>query len=38
MSIPLRDLPPGRYDWQVSVTEATGRKAAFWQVPIAIVP
>jgi hypothetical protein len=38
LSIPLQDLPPGRYDWQVSVIEPTSRKAAFWQVPIAIVP
>jgi VWFA-related protein len=38
LSIPLHDLPPGRYDWQVSVLEPAGRKAAFWQVPIAIVP
>ena len=38
LSIPLQDLPPGRYDWQVSVIEPTGRKAAFWQTPIAIVP
>ena len=38
LSIPLRGLPPGRYDWQVSVIEPIGRKAAFWQVPIAIVP
>jgi VWFA-related protein len=38
LSIPLQDLSPGRYDWQMSVIEPTGRKAAFWQVPIAIVP
>jgi hypothetical protein len=29
---------PGRYDWQVSVIDPTGRRAAFWQAPIAIVP
>lgn len=38
LSIPLQKLSPGRYDWQVSVIEPTGRKAAFWQTPIAIVP
>jgi VWFA-related protein len=38
LRIPLQDLSPGRYDWQVSVIEPAGRKAAFWQVPIAIVP
>ena len=38
MNIPLRDLPAGRYDWQLSVIEPTGRRAAFWQAPIAIVP
>jgi len=38
LSIPLQSLPPGRYDWQVSVIEPTGRKAAFRQTPIAIVP
>ena len=32
----LHDLPPGRYDWQVSVIEPAARKAAFWQAPIAI--
>jgi VWFA-related protein len=37
-SIPLRDLAPGRYDWQVSVIEPAGGKAGFWQTPIAIVP
>jgi hypothetical protein len=36
--IPLQDLSPGRYDWQVSVIEPTGRKAAFWQTSIAIGP
>jgi hypothetical protein len=38
LRIPLQDLPPGRYDWQMSVIEPTGQKAAFWQTPIAIVP
>jgi predicted nuclease with RNAse H fold len=38
LRIPLQDLRPGRYDWQVSVIEPAGGKAAFWQTPIAIVP
>jgi VWFA-related protein len=38
LSIPLDGLDPGRYDCQVTVLEPTGRKAAFWQAPIAVVP
>jgi hypothetical protein len=38
MAIPLSELPPGRYDWQVTVIEPAGRKAAFSQVQVAIVP
>jgi hypothetical protein len=38
MSIPLDGLQPGRYDCQVSVLEPNGRKVAFWQAPIAVVP
>jgi hypothetical protein len=38
LTIPLHGLLPGRYDVQLSVIEPTGRKAAFWQEPIAIVP
>jgi VWFA-related protein len=38
LSIPLRSLPPGRYDCQVTVLEPTGQKVAFWGAPIAIVP
>ena len=37
-TVPLAKLPPGRYDCQVVVIEPTGKKAAFWQAPIAIVP
>jgi hypothetical protein len=36
--VPLEGLPPGRYDCQVTVIEPAGRRAAFWQTPIAIVP
>lgn len=38
MSIPLGDLSPGRYDWQVTVIEPSSPRAAFSQVPVAIVP
>ncbi len=37
-AVPLDGLSPGRYDCQVTVIEPTGRRAAFWQAPIAIVP
>ena len=30
-SFPLRKLPPGEYDCQVTVLDPTGQKAAFWQ-------
>jgi VWFA-related protein len=36
--IPLGDLPPGRYDWQVTVIDPAGRRAAFSQAPVAVVP
>ena len=38
LTVPLAKLPPGRYDCQVVVIEPTGKKVAFWQAPIAIVP
>jgi hypothetical protein len=37
-SIPLDKLDVGRYDCQVTVLEPTGKKVAFWQAPIALVP
>jgi VWFA-related protein len=37
-SIPLDKLDIGRYDCQVTVLEPTGKKVAFWQAPIALVP
>jgi VWFA-related protein len=36
--IPLDKLAVGRYDCQVTVLEPTGKKVAFWQAPIALVP
>jgi VWFA-related protein len=37
-TVPLQDLPPGRYEVQVSVLEPQGQKSAFWQAPIVVVP
>jgi hypothetical protein len=34
----LNQIPPGKYDCQVTVIDPTGRKATFWQAPIMIVP
>ena len=36
--IPLEPLAPGKYDCQVTVLDPTGRKAAFWQAPVMVVP
>jgi VWFA-related protein len=37
-SVALANLPPGKYDCQVTVLDPTGQKAAFWQAPIVVVP
>jgi len=37
-SLALNKLRPGRYDCQVSVVDPNGRKAAFWQAPVKLVP
>jgi hypothetical protein len=37
-TVPLENMPVGRYDVQVSVLEPQGQKAAFWQAPIVVVP
>jgi len=37
-SLSVTDLPPGRYDCQVTVLDSTGQKAAFWQAPIILIP
>ena len=37
VSVPLKDLRPGRYDCQVSVLEPTGQKIAFWRAPVVLV-
>ncbi len=35
---PLDDVPPGEYTCQVTVLSPNGRKAAFWQAPVTVVP
>jgi len=37
-TVDLSQLPPGRYDCQVTVLDATGVKGTFWQAPIMLVP
>jgi VWFA-related protein len=37
-SIALNQLPPGEYECQISVLDPTGKKAAFWQAPVKVVP
>ncbi len=37
-SVPLGDLPNGRYDCQVTVLDTTSQKAAFWRAPVVVVP
>jgi VWFA-related protein len=36
-SLPLADLPPGRYDCQVTVLQPDGNKAAFWRAAIVLI-
>jgi VWFA-related protein len=37
-NIPLSQIPPGEYDCQISVLDPTGKKAAFWQAQVKVVP
>ncbi len=37
-SVALNQLPPGRYDCQVTVLDLSGNKAAFWQAPVMVLP
>lgn len=37
-SIPLGQVPPGEYDCQISVLDPTGKKAAFWQAQVKVIP
>jgi YbbR domain-containing protein len=34
----LSNLTPGEYNCQVTITDPTGQKAAFWQSPIILIP
>jgi len=36
-NFPLQKLPPGEYLCQVTVIDAAGEKAAFWQAPVMLV-
>jgi VWFA-related protein len=37
-TLDLNQLPPGKYDCQVTVLDPTGQKTAFWQAPVMLVP
>jgi len=37
-SVPLGELPAGRYECQVTVLDSTSQKAAFWRAPVVLVP
>ena len=37
-SVPLAEFAPGRYDCQVTVLDPATQKAAFWRIPLAVVP
>jgi len=37
-SLSLAQLPPGKYNCQVTVLDPTSQKAAFWQTPVMLVP
>ena len=37
-SVPLGEMPTGRYDCQVSVLDPMGQKVAFWRAPIVLIP
>ena len=38
VSVPLASIEPGRYDCQITVLDPGTQQAAFWRMPIAIVP
>jgi hypothetical protein len=37
-SVPLTSIEPGRYECQVTVLDPDTQKAAFWRMPLAVVP
>jgi VWFA-related protein len=38
LSIPLKTLPPGNYDCQVTILNPEAQKAAFWRAPVVLIP
>ncbi len=38
LSVPLGKLPPGEYDCELTVLDASAHKAAFWQAPVLVIP
>jgi hypothetical protein len=38
LSFPLGNLGPGEYDCELTVLDPDGRKAAFWQAPVMVIP
>ena len=36
--VALNQLPPGKYECQVTVLDPTGQKGAFWRAPVMLVP
>ena len=36
--IALHELPPGRYDCQVTVLDPTAQKSTFWRTPVMLLP
>jgi VWFA-related protein len=38
LSFPLAKLRPGEYDCEVTVLDTAGKKAAFWQAPVMVIP
>ena len=38
LSFSLAKLKPGEYNCQVTVLDPTGKKAAFWQAPVMVIP
>jgi VWFA-related protein len=37
-SIPMKQVPPGEYQCQVTVLDPTGKKSTFWQAQVMVVP
>jgi hypothetical protein len=37
-TVPLDKLSPGEYICQVTVLDPAGRKAAFWNAPVMLIP